>query len=213
MHEDFSRLVQVMNELREKCPWDKEQTHQSLTKYLVEETYELLEAIESGDLDSMREELGDLLLQIVFHARIASEGKEGSAFTIDDVANGISEKLIARHPHVFGNVEAASAEEVERNWEALKSAEKKRESVVDGIPLSQPALSWTSAVIERARKKGIGLALGEMPLPQGVTTEAVGNLLLSVVALAQQHGIDPEQALREAGRGLISQVKAQESAG
>lgn len=206
MSEEISRLIQVMNQLREKCPWDQKQTHNSLLKYLVEETYELVDAIESGDSNQMREELGDLLLQIIFHARIASEE---SKFTIDDVASGISEKLIARHPHVFGDTIAATADEVEANWEALKAAEKNRNSVVDGIPLSQPALSWTSAVIERATKKGLEVSLSPAPA-SSVTSESIGQLLLSVVALAQSYGIDPEQALRSAGRGLIDRIQAQE---
>lgn len=207
MPDELSRLIHVMDQLREKCPWDREQTHQSLITYLIEETYELVEAIESGDSDEMREELGDLLLQVVFHARIAAES---SAFTIDDVAKGISEKLIARHPHVFGDVEATTAQEVERNWEALKAAEKQRSSIVDGIPLSQPALSWTNAVMSRAIKADKQIALSPIAPPDVVDQAAIGELLLAVVGLAQQAGIDPEQALRLAGHQMIEHVKQQE---
>lgn len=204
MSEEFSRLVQVMDELREKCPWDQEQTHQSLVKYLVEETYELVDAIETDDLVSMREELGDLLLQVIFHARIASES---NAFTINDVAHDIAEKLIRRHPHVFSDASASSAQEVEQNWESLKAAEKQRKSVIDGIAMSQPSLAWTSAVIERSRKRGIDLQIDRMPLPDGVDDQMIGNLLLRVVAAAQEHGVDAEQALRSAGRALLSRVR------
>lgn len=209
MSEQISRLIQVMDQLREKCPWDKEQTHQSLLKYLIEETYELVDAIESGDSEQMREELGDLLLQIIFHSRIAAEKAQ---FTIEDVAAGISDKLISRHPHVFGDTEVANADEVEQNWEALKSAEKNRVSVVEGIPLSQPALSWTSAVIERAKKKGLEVSVSPSST-DSVSSESIGELLLSVVALAQSYGIDPELALRSAGKGLIARVQAQEIKG
>src|SRR6478752_8018374 len=114
------------------CPWDAEQTHASLATYLVEETYEVLEALDTGDRDHLREELGDLLLQVYFHARIASEDEDG--FDIDDVAGGIADKLVYRHPHVFAGLEVADADEVDRNWDRLKAAEKQRASVLDGIP-------------------------------------------------------------------------------
>lgn len=209
MSDEIARLVQVMDQLREKCPWDREQSHQSLLTYLIEETYELVDSIESGDVDAMREELGDLLLQVVFHARIASET---SQFTIDDVARGISEKLISRHPHVFGDVEATSAEEVERNWEALKAQEKKRSSIVEGIPLSQPALSWTSAVLSRAAKSENKVSVDFAPIeqPTVIDAESIGALLLAVVQLATSAGIDPELALRGTGRALIEQVKGEQ---
>lgn len=207
MPDQFARLIQVMDQLRENCPWDREQTHQSLLRYLVEETYELVDAIEIGNADSMQEELGDLLLQIVFHARIASETE---SFDINDVACGISEKLIRRHPHVFGDMQATTAEEVERNWEALKAEEKQRSSIVEGIPLGQPALAWTDAVIARARKSDLELGLSPVLEPDVVTPEIIGALLLAVVGLAQQAGVDAEQALRQAGRTLIEQIQTQE---
>lgn len=207
MSTEISHLIQVMDELREKCPWDREQTHRSLLTYLIEETYELVEAIESNDAAAMREELGDLLLQIIFHAKIASESQ---AFDIEEVAGAITEKLIRRHPHVFGGASAATSEEVEKNWERLKAVEKQRDSVVDGIPLSQPSLAWTNAVISRATKANINVELSPIASPETLTPKSIGALLLAVVGLAQSAGIDPEQALREAGRELIEQVKNQQ---
>lgn len=189
-----------MDELREKCPWDKEQTHRTLLTYLIEETYELVDAIETDDTEAMREELGDLLLQVIFHSKIADES---GRFSIEEVAKGISDKLIARHPHVFGDATAASADEVQSNWEELKAKEKGRRSPVEGIPLSQPSLSWTTAVLGRSKFRI------ETPIapPVEVDQASIGELLLAVVALAQQHGIDPELALRGAGRTLIEKIE------
>jgi XTP/dITP diphosphohydrolase len=137
-------LVAVMDRLRTECPWDREQTHRSLARYLLEETYETLEAIDTGDEAHLREELGDLLLQVVFHARVASESPSsagGAGFTIDDVAGGIVDKLVHRHPHVFAGLDVADRDEVEANWETLKAAEKGRASVLEGIPAALPALA------------------------------------------------------------------------
>ncbi len=133
-------LVEVMDRLRSPggCPWDAEQTHESLLRYLVEETYETVDAIEAGSSDGLREELGDLLLQVVFHARIAAENE---GWDVDDVATGIVDKLVRRHPHVFSDVSVADADEVRANWEVLKAAEKGRRSPAEGVPLGQPALS------------------------------------------------------------------------
>ena len=147
-------LVAVMDRLRLECPWDREQTHRSLAPYLLEETYETLEAIDNGDLVHLREELGDLLLQVYFHARVAAED-EVHGFTIDDVAAGIVDKLVHRHPHVFAGLEVADAAEVDRNWEALKAAEKGRTSVLDGIPVGLPALAWADKVLGRAARVGV----------------------------------------------------------
>ncbi|MDQ3094841.1 MAG: MazG family protein, partial [Actinomycetota bacterium] len=133
-------LVEVMDRLRTGCPWDRRQTHDSLVRYLLEETYETIDAIGSGDREHLREELGDLLLQVVFHARIGSEDDE-EPFSIDDVAAQIVDKLVRRHPHVFGDVEVAGAEDVEESWDAIKAAEKGRTSTMDGIPTGLPALS------------------------------------------------------------------------
>lgn len=155
-------LVRVMDRLRSNCPWDQEQTHASLAKYLLEETYETLEAIETGDRAHLREELGDLLLQVAFHSRIAEEGvppdpeledlAEDEPWSIDDVAGDIVEKLIRRHPHVFAGTLAADAAAVEANWETIKAAEKQRTSALEGIPLALPALALADKVLSRAAK-------------------------------------------------------------
>ena len=190
----FLELVEVMDRLRTECPWDQEQTHRSLAKYLLEETYETLEAIESGDVDHLREELGDLLLQVCFHARIATESGD-AGFDVDDVARGIAEKLVYRHPHVFAGLEVADAEEVDRNWEALKAAEKKRESPLDGIPRSLPALAWADKVLGRLEKAGA--------LEAATDADDLGDRLLRIVHRARAEGLDPEQALRDAVTRLI----------
>ncbi|KWW99112.1 Nucleoside triphosphate pyrophosphohydrolase MazG [Carbonactinospora thermoautotrophica] len=207
-------LVAVMDRLRSPggCPWDAEQTHASLVKYLLEEAYELVEVIESGDRDALREELGDVLLQVVFHSRIAEEHPD-EPWSIDDVAAGIVEKLIRRHPHVFGDVHAPTAEHVEANWEKLKAAEKQRASVVEGVPLAQPALSLASKLMQRVEKAGLAVETpGEVAVPAEVTDESLGDLLLAVVALARRHGIDPEAALRAAARRYRARVIEAEQA-
>jgi XTP/dITP diphosphohydrolase len=185
-------LVEVMDRLRRECPWDKEQTHRSLATYLLEETYETLEAIETGDVEHLREELGDLLLQVYFHARIASEQPDG--FTIEDVAGGIVDKLVYRHPHVFAGLEVADAAEVDANWEALKAAEKQRTSLLDGIPTALPALAWADKVLGRLSKAG------RAPVIEG---DDLGIRLLRLVAEARDSGQDPEQELRDALRRVI----------
>jgi XTP/dITP diphosphohydrolase len=193
-------LVTVMDRLRRECPWDREQTHRSLAKYLLEETYETLEAIETGDLAHLREELGDLLLQVYFHARIAQEsGDEG--FTIDDVAGDIADKLVRRHPHVFAGLEVEDADEVDRNWDSIKAAEKGRASLLDGIPAALPALSLADKTVGRAEKVGV------IPFVSG----DLGDRLLSLVVEARAREEDPEQALRDAVRRLAEMVRAAES--
>jgi XTP/dITP diphosphohydrolase len=197
-------LVTVMDRLRSECPWDKEQTHRSLATYLLEETYETLEAIESlGDpphYTHLREELGDLLLQVYFHSRIAEEaGADG--FTIDDVAAGIVDKLVHRHPHVFAGLDVADADEVDRNWEALKAAEKGRASVLDGIPAGLPALALADKVLGRSARVGV------TPEPGA----DLGDRLLALVVEARAGGVDAEQALRDAVRRLTDRVRAAES--
>ncbi len=199
-------LVAVMDRLRRECPWDQQQTHESLVRYLVEEAYEAIEAIEGKDPESMCEELGDLLLQVMFHARIASEAA-ASPFDIDDVASGIVDKLVARHPHVFAGVVVTDAAEVERNWEAIKAKEKSRKSVFDGIPLGMPALALADKVIRRraievvepveftAETTGDGSTTAEGSTT-ALTAEVVGDALFDLVAAASAAGIDAEQALR-----------------
>ena len=190
-------LVEVMDRLRAECPWDREQTHRSLATYLLEETYEVLEALDTGDRDHLREELGDLLLQVYFHARIASEDEGG--FDIDDVAGGIADKLVYRHPHVFAGLEVADADEVDRNWDRLKAAEKQRASVLEGIPAALPALAYADKVVGRLAKAG---ALDDEPV---VAEPAdVGERLLGLVREARVLGVDPEQALRDAVRELVA---------
>ncbi|MGH3508714.1 MAG: MazG family protein [Nocardioidaceae bacterium] len=191
-------LVTVMDRLRAECPWDREQTHRSLAKYLLEETYETLEAIDTGDLDHLREELGDLLLQVYFHARIASESEPG--FGIDEVAADIVEKLVRRHPHVFAGLDVADAAEVERNWDALKAAEKGRASVLDGVPPAMPALALADKVLGRAAKAGHAA-----PRP---VSPGLGDRLLALVVEARAAGLDAEQELRDAVRRLGDAVRA-----
>jgi XTP/dITP diphosphohydrolase len=196
------------------CPWDAEQTHASLVKYLLEEAYETAEAIEDGDERALREELGDVLLQVVFHARIAAErpASQGGGWDIDDVAGGIVDKLVRRHPHVFGDVVARTAGDVEANWERLKAVEKGRTSAVDGVPLAQPALALASALIGRAAKSGLDVPVtNPVEVPASVTDETIGDLLLAVVALARKSGIDAETALRAAARRYRAQVQEAES--
>jgi MazG family protein len=193
-------LVGVMDRLRRECPWDREQTHRSLAKYLLEETYETLEAIETGDMSDLREELGDLLLQVYFHARIAQEAG-AAGFTIDDVAGDITEKLVRRHPHVFAGLDVADAGEVDRNWDTIKASEKGRTSVLDGIPTALPALALADKTVDRATKAGV------IP-PISVD---LGDRLLGLVVEAHATDKDPEQALRDAVRRLADMVRAAES--
>jgi XTP/dITP diphosphohydrolase len=198
-------LVHVMDRLRRECPWDREQTHESLARYLLEEAYETLEAIDADDHDHLREELGDLLLQVMFHARIASE-RADSPWDVDDVAGGIVEKLIRRHPHVFGDVEVADADEVHANWESIKAAEKGRSSAVEGIPLTLPALARADKLLARVARAGLD------PVPAADATPAgrIGATLLDVVREARAAGVDPEQALRATLIGYGEAVRAAE---
>ncbi|WP_336207968.1 MazG family protein [Nonomuraea sp. LPB2021202275-12-8] len=195
-------LVAVMDRLRTECPWDRKQTHESLVPYLLEEAYEVLETIEEGDYPALREELGDLLLQVVFHARVAD------GFDMDDVAAGIVEKLVRRHPHVFGSVQAETADEVNANWETIKAAErasKGGESLLDGVPMGQPALSLAAQLVRRAERAGApeGLAAA---VGQGIARE-----LFDLVRRAQEAGLDAEAELRAAARSYRDRVHAWES--
>lgn len=205
-------LVAVMDRLRSPggCPWDAEQTHLTLAPYLLEETYETLHAIDVGNLEELREELGDLLLQVAFHARVAEENPD-RPWSIDDVAAGIVEKLVHRHPHVFADVTADSPAQVEANWHQLKVAEKGRTSAVDGVPMAQPALSLASKLIARAVQAGIPVEIEEPELPAELSTEELGLILLGVVSSARRRGLDPEGALRAAAMSLVDQIRAMES--
>lgn len=201
-------LVAVMDRLRTACPWDREQTHRSLARYLLEETYETLEAIESGDPADLREELGDLLLQVCFHACIASEDVDG--FTIDDVAGGIVDKLVHRHPHVFAGLAVSGTDEVEENWESLKAVEKGRDSVLDGIPLALPALALADKVVGRAARVGFAPATPAVADALRSGTD-FGAQLLALVVAARAAGVDAEQALRLTVHELATAVRAAES--
>ncbi|NUP63233.1 MAG: MazG family protein [Nonomuraea sp.] len=196
-------LVGVMDRLRTECPWDRKQTHESLVPYLLEESYEVLETIEQGDYPALREELGDLLLQVVFHARVAE------TFDMDDVAAGIVEKLVRRHPHVFGSVRAESADEVNDNWEAIKAAERAAKggesSVLDGVPLGQPSLALAAQLLRRAERAGAPESLAAA-VGQGVARE-----LFDLVRRAQEAGLDAEAELRAAARAYRDRVRAWES--
>jgi len=201
---ELERLVDVMARLRHECPWDAQQTHRSLVQYLVEEAAETVEAIEIGDQDHIREELGDLLLQVIFHAEIASEQAEG--FTVEDVARGIADKLISRHPYVFTT--AAVPADLHYTWEQRKAVEKGRTSALQGIPDQLSALARANKIISRARSRRVALALPDDP----TTAEEVGIQILALAARAQASGIDPEQALRDVVRRLESQIHTAEAA-
>ncbi|MET9466987.1 nucleoside triphosphate pyrophosphohydrolase [Streptomyces sp. NPDC006544] len=201
-------LVQVMDRVRRECPWTSQQTHEGLVKYAIEEAYELVEAIEDGDREELREELGDVLLQVVFHARIAEEGgpgEEDEPFSIDDVAGALVEKLIHRHPHVFGDAEAHTAQDVNEHWQRTKQVEKQRESVTDGVPLGQPGLALAAKLVGRARAGGVAVEL-----PRG---EGIGYELLELAARAEAAGTDPETALRAAARVYREAIRAAEGVG
>ena len=199
--------VAVMDRLRSPggCPWDAEQTHESLLQYLIEECYELYQAIEDGDRAAIREELGDVLLQVLFHARVAEEAGV-LPFTIDDVAGDLVAKLVGRHPHVFaGSERIDTAERQERRWEELKRAEKQRESSVDGVPLGQPAVALAAKLTSRTARAHLPTDL----LPAGAS---VGEQLFALAATAKLAGVDPEAELRTAARRFADRVRAAEQA-
>jgi XTP/dITP diphosphohydrolase len=201
---ELERLVSVMARLRQECPWDAQQTHRSLVQYLIEETAETVEAIELADQDHLREELGDLLLQVIFHAEIASEQARG--FTVEEIARGIADKLISRHPYVFATAEVPV--DLHYTWEQRKAAEKGRTSALQGIPEQLSALARANKIIGKARSRRVELVLPDEP----TTAEEVGAQILTLAARAQASGIDPEQALRDAVRVLEAQVRHAESA-
>ena len=193
-------LVAVMDRLRSPggCPWDAEQTHESLMTYLVEETYETLEAIETGDRGHLREELGDLLLQVVFHSRIAAEDLT-EPWSVDDVAGDIVDKLVRRHPHVFGTGTAETAADVESGWERQKAVEKGRTSSVDGVPMALPALSLATKLVHRAEKNGVAV--------DPVDGDDLGARLMALVVEARAAGLDAETELRAAARRFADRVR------
>lgn len=182
-------VVAVMDRLRSPggCPWDAAQTHESLRRYLLEETYEAYDALVDGDASALREELGDVLLQVVFHARLGEEAEP--PWSIDDVAVGLVDKLVRRHPHVFADRPVAGAADVAANWEEIKKAEKGRTSVTDGLARSQPALALAQALVRRA-------ARADLPAPP--TGASLGDRLMAVVVEAHAAGLDAEAELRAA---------------
>jgi len=206
----LQRLVEVMDRLRSPggCAWDAEQTHESLIKYLLEESYEFIDAIETDDRAGMREELGDVLLQVYFHSRIAQDHPT-DPFSIEDVAGAIADKLMSRHPHVFENLEVSGTEEIIENWEAIKAREKGRTSAIEGIAMSQPALPLVAKILYRAEKYNVDLRVDEFS-SEKATEKAVGEALASVIAWAHENGIDPENALRAQAREMIRQIQAAE---
>ncbi len=234
--QELIRSVELMSTLRQNCPWDKEQTHQSLRPYLIEEAYEVLEALDDLPADAdgthegyvaLEEELGDLWFQVLFHSELAAEA---GAFTIADVARTLHDKLVSRHPHVFGEVDAADSDEVVANWEKIKRAEKGRESMLDGIPPGLPALSRAEKVLRRADRSGAALfpVAGDAPDGAGppasdgaaadlaaedLAAAEVGRHLLRIVLDAYRDRVDPEQALRAATRAAEDRFRRGEAAG
>ncbi len=207
---ELMAFAEVVRRLRAECPWDREQTHQSLTRHLIEECYEVLDAIELLGVDedegyiALEEELGDLLFQVVFHATL---GAEEGRFTLADVARGINDKLVHRHPHVFAEVEVDGADEVVSNWEAIKKAEKNRTSVFDGIPNGLPALLYALKIDKKAVATGL---VDQVPPPEG---DDLGHQLLALVMRAREAGLDPEDALRRTAMAWRDALGAAESTG
>lgn len=204
----LQRLVEVMDTLRSPggCPWDAEQTHESLVKYLLEESYEFIDALQSGNRMDMREELGDILLQVYFHARIA-EDHTTDPFSIEDIAQGIADKLVRRHPHVFAGLEIRDSQEVLENWEEIKKKEKGRTSPVEGVAMSQPALPLIEKLLYRAEKYKVAVISPNAVSLDGVADESsVGLALHAVIAWAHANGIDAEAALRKEAIRLSQQL-------
>jgi XTP/dITP diphosphohydrolase len=218
-------LVGIMDTLRVSCPWDREQTHASLLRYLLEEAYEAAEAIEDEDMAALREEIGDVMFQAFFHARIAAErpSAEGG-FTIDDVADTLAAKLVRRHPHVFGSVSVSSAADVNANWEEIKKAERAAKaalsgdsasgeaampSVLDGVPFGQPALSLAAQLQRRAERAGIAVPADGAGVGAAaeLTGERAGDALMALVARVREAGLDPELELRAAARRFADAVR------
>ena len=213
MSSELLRLREVMDKLRSPggCPWDAEQDHTTLLKYLLEESYEFIESVENNDKNAMQEELGDLLLQVYFHSRMAEEDAK-QPFNIEDVAKSVTDKLIRRHPHVFAGESVSGSEEVLENWEKQKAAEKGRNSAIDGVPLAQPALPLATKVIYRLNKLNYQLPISEpIKLPSDIDQDQFGQILLGLITQAVDKGLDPEAALRTATKGLITQIQEHES--
>jgi len=208
----LDELVAVMTRLRGPggCPWDADQTHESLVQYLIEETYELVEAIEAGNREDMIEELGDVLYQVLFHADIAAH-TPGEDFDIQDVAAQMTAKMVGRHPHVFGDRKAETADDVVEFWDDLKKTEKPgRTSVLDGIPQAMPSLALADKLLGRAQKVGL-LDLEDVGGVSVASEDELGPLLLAIVASAKANGLDAERALRSTLRDLQVEIRDHES--
>jgi XTP/dITP diphosphohydrolase len=213
-HPQLDQLIAVLEYLRAPggCAWDAEQTHESLVQYLVEESHELIEAIEHGSRDDVLEELGDVLYQVLFHADIAAASAE-HPFTIDDVAAATTAKMVGRHPHVFGDVVADTADDVAANWETWKRQQKPaRTSVLDGVPAGLPALARAEKVLGRAHSVSADIGVDESEQSLHQDEAELGHRLLSLVAAGRAQGLDAERALRAAVRDLESRIRAAESA-
>ena len=213
MSSELIRLREVMDKLRSPggCPWDAEQDHSSLLKYLLEESYEFIESVENNDREAMQEELGDLLLQVYFHSRMAEEDAK-QPFNIEDVAKSVADKLIRRHPHVFAGEIVDSSADVLENWEKQKASEKGRTSAIDGVPLAQPALPLATKVLYRLKKLNYDLAVSEpIKLKDDVDQDQFGQILLGLITQAVDKGLDPEAALRGATKELIVQIQEHET--
>ncbi|MCB0514461.1 MAG: nucleoside triphosphate pyrophosphohydrolase [Chitinophagales bacterium] len=221
----FGQLLQIMDELREQCPWDKEQTLESLSTLSIEETYELTDAIQNRNMQHIKEELGDLLLHIVFYAKIASESGD---FDISDVIEALNEKLIRRHPHIYGDTKVKDVEEVLQNWEKIKLQEKGKKSALQGVPKAMPALPKAFRIQEKAKKVGfewdyteqvwakvqeelgeLQEAIQEKSSPQHIESE-FGDVLFALVNYARFIGVDPETALSKTNTKFINRFQAME---
>lgn len=223
--EQFERLLNIMDDLREKCPWDRKQTLESLRHLTIEETYELGDAILDNDLEEIKKELGDILLHIVFYAKI---GSEKNAFDIADVAEGICEKLISRHPHIYGDVKVADEEEVKANWEKLKLKEGKK-SVLEGVPRSLPAMVKATRIQDKARGVGfdwdnqeqvwdkVNEELAELKVEIDSNADRTkvesefGDVLFSMINYARFIDVDPEMALERTNKKFIKRFQYLES--
>jgi len=213
MSSELIRLREVMDKLRSPggCPWDAEQDHASLLKYLLEESYEFIESVENNDRQAMQEELGDLLLQVYFHSRMAEEDAT-QPFNIEDVAKSVADKLIRRHPHVFAGALVDSSKDVLENWEKQKAIEKGRSSAIDGVPLAQPSLTLVAKLLYRMKKFNYQLPINSpIQLPEQIDQDELGQLLLGLISQAVDKGLDPEAALRTAGKSLIAQIQVHEA--
>ena len=209
-HDALRAAAETMRAVREDCVWTQRITHRDLVPYLIEESHEVIDAVESGTRDDLREELGDLLWQVLFHAEIASRDPD-DPFDIDDVARGLTDKMVRRHPHVFGDAVATTPEEVLVHWNAAKAAEKRtRTSVLDGVPRGMPALALAQKLVGRAAGAGVAAPQGSAPAP--ASEAELGDALLALVTTARTEGWDAERALRERLRTLEDEVRVAEAA-